>query len=117
MIALIGVLHTVLGVVNWIAAPPTATQEQLMLCFWFTAFGVVAIVLGVAVAEVGRARGYVPPTVLLGLVALFAFGVAVVPASGFWSLLLPLTTGTVGWLSARRASGVQREMSQAGHLG
>jgi hypothetical protein len=103
---LIGTAHTAMGVTMWLSAPDGATPQQLDLVFWFTGFGVLAIVLGIATAELERRAGYVPLTVLVGLAAVLIFGVAVVPASGFWSLLLPLTAGTIGWLRHRRQAAV-----------
>lgn len=117
LILTIGTLHTALGVVTWVSGPPMPSVDQTAYSFWFTVFGVLAMVLGVAVIEASRAIGHVPPTVLVGVAVTFVFGVLVLPASGFWSLLVPLATGTIGWLSSRRSSQVRREMSPEGHLG
>ena len=94
LLVFIGAAHTVLGVVIW------ATKDQdTELSFWFTAFGVAVIALGIAVAETERSRGYVTAPVLVAIAALTAFGLAFEPVSGFLTVLVPLTLGTRSWFS------------------
>ncbi|NKY33637.1 hypothetical protein HGA13_11195 [Nocardia speluncae] len=96
LLTFIGAVHTVMGIVVW------ATQEQdSELSFWFTAFGVVAVGMGIAVIEVERARGFVTVPILAAIVVLAAFGLLYMPVSGFLSLLLPLAFGVVGRVKSR----------------
>nr|WP_210744789.1 DUF6463 family protein [Nocardia flavorosea] len=89
-------MHTVMGIVIW------ATQDQdPEPSFWFTAFGVLAVGLGIAVIEVERARGFVTAPILAALAVLAAFGLISMPVSGFVSLLLPLAFGVIGWSKRR----------------
>ncbi|WP_280415588.1 DUF6463 family protein [Nocardia carnea] len=92
LLVFIGSVHTAMGIVVW------ATQDQdSELSFWFTAFGVLAVGLGIAVLEVERARGFVTAPILAAIAVLAAFGLVYMPVSGFLSLLLPLAFGAVGW--------------------
>ncbi|WP_327147721.1 DUF6463 family protein [Nocardia sp. NBC_01329] len=96
LLIFIGAAHTVLGIVVWVTK-----DQDTELSFWFTAFGVAAIALGIAVAEMERSRGYVTAPVLAATAALTAFGLAFEPVSGFLTVLLPLAIGTGGWISRR----------------
>ena len=96
LLVFIGSVHTAMGIVVW------ATQDQdPELSFWFTAFGVLAVGLGIAVLEVERARGFVTAPILGAVAVLAAFGLIYMPVSGFLSLLLPLVFGVVGWSKGR----------------
>lgn len=100
LLVFIGSVHTVMGIVIW------ATQDQdPELSFWFTAFGVLAVGLGIAVLEVERARGFVTAPILAAIAVLAAFGLIYMPVSGFLSLLLPLAFGAVGWSKGRTVAG------------
>ncbi|MFI2230804.1 DUF6463 family protein [Nocardia testacea] len=92
----IGAAHTVLGIAIWVTR-----DQDTALSFWFTAFGVAAIALGVAVAEVERSHGYVTAPILAAAAALTAFGLAFEPVSGFLTVLLPLAVGAHGWIRRR----------------
>lgn len=100
MLTFIGSAHTALGVVVW------ATKDQdPELSFWFTAFGVAAVGLGIAVIEAERARGYVTAPILIAIAVLAGFGlVFYTPVSGFLSLLLPLAVGVGGRVRSRRVA-------------
>ncbi|PXX54783.1 hypothetical protein DFR70_12377 [Nocardia tenerifensis] len=93
----IGSAHTVLGVAIWAAG-----KEPSETSFWFTAFGVAAVCLGIAVIEMERARGYVPLPVLAAIAALTVFGLIFEPVSGFLTVLIPLFFGFRGWMRHRR---------------
>ncbi len=96
LLVFIGSVHTAMGIVVW------ATQDQdSELSFWFTAFGVLAVGLGIAVLEVERARGFVTAPILAAIAVLTAFGLIYMPLSGFLSLLLPLASGVAGWIKRR----------------
>ncbi|MFE3441581.1 DUF6463 family protein [Nocardia sp. NPDC059180] len=96
MLTFIGTAHTAMGAVVW------ATKDQdAELSFWFTAFGVAAIALGIAVIEVERARGYVTGPILAAIAALAGFGLAVEPVSGFLTVLVPVAVGIRGWVRRR----------------
>jgi hypothetical protein len=99
LLVFIGAAHTVLGIVIWVAK-----DQDPELSFWFTAFGIAAITLGLAIAEVERSHGYVTAPVLAATAALTAFGLAFQPVSGFLTILLPLAIGTHGWSSRRNLS-------------
>ncbi|SDT41345.1 hypothetical protein SAMN04489812_5689 [Microlunatus soli] len=100
MVIVIGLVHTVMGLVIWLSdETATATSAEHV---WFTAFGVIAIGLGIAIVELERSRGFVPPAVLAAIVAVMLYGVILVgPASGFVSLLIPIGFGVYGWLRRR----------------
>lgn len=100
MLTFIGAAHTVLGVVMW------ATKDQdTELSFWFTAFGIAGIALGITVIEAERARGYVTAPILVAIAVLTGFGLAFEPASGFLTLLVPLALGVGGRLRRRTVQG------------
>ncbi|WP_280468816.1 DUF6463 family protein [Nocardia cyriacigeorgica] len=98
MLTFIGAAHTVLGAVIW------ATKDQdTELSFWFTAFGVAAIALGIAVIEVERVRGYVPGPILAATAVVAGFGLVFEPLSGFLTVLVPVAVGLRGWVRRRGA--------------
>lgn len=101
LVTFIGSAHTALGCVIWATG-----REQTELAFWFTAFGVAAVGLGIAVIETERTRGYVPASILTATAALTAFGLIFEPVSGFLTVLVPLATGVRGWLRHRRSAAV-----------
>ncbi|MFE3260353.1 DUF6463 family protein [Nocardia sp. NPDC059091] len=99
MLTLIGAAHTALGAVMWV------TEDQdTELSFWFTAFGVAGIALGVTVIEAERARGYVTAPILAAIAALTGFGLAFEPVSGFLTVLVPVAVGYRGWIRRRDAA-------------
>ncbi|MFI9508379.1 DUF6463 family protein [Nocardia sp. NPDC052566] len=100
MLAFIGSVHTALGIVVWAAG-----DKETELAFWFTAFGVAAVCLGIAVIDVERTRGYVPAPILVATAVLVIFGLVVEPVSGFLTVLVPLAVGVRGWTRHRRGSG------------
>lgn len=105
MVIVIGLLHTAMGVTIWLTdeAATITTVEHV----WFTAFGVLAVALGVVIVELERARGAVSPPVLIGIAAVMAYGLLLVgPASGFIALLIPIGCGLFGWLRRRRIAHV-----------
>ncbi|MEV6138934.1 DUF6463 family protein [Nocardia sp. NPDC051990] len=97
----IGSAHTVLGGVMWAIG-----DEKAELYFWFTAFGVAAVCLGIAVIEAERTRGYVPAPVLAATATLTVFGLVCEPVSGFLTVLAPLAVGVRGWMRHRRNAAV-----------
>lgn len=92
----IATVHTIMGVVLL-----AASDQDTELSFWFTAFGVVGIGLGLAMIELERARGFVPGPVLVVLAVTVGFGLVFEPVSGFVTLLVPLGFGALGWWRAR----------------
>ncbi|RMI32668.1 hypothetical protein EBN03_11915 [Nocardia stercoris] len=94
MLTLIGAVHAALGTVIWVTK-----DQDAELSFWFTAFGVAAITLGVSVIEVERARGYVTAPILAAIAVLTGFGLAFEPVSGFIIVLVPVAVGIRGWIS------------------
>ena len=122
MVIVIGSAHTTLGIVSWVLAARATGAVHSAENFWFTIFGVVAIVLGVTIVELERSRGYLTPAVLIGIAALMAAGLAFMPLSGFLTLIVPLAFGAYGWLRRGRRSvsaraGVVDEVSDKGYLG
>lgn len=99
LLVFIGAVHTALGVVVWL----TGDQDGELM-FWFTAFGVVAVALGVAVIELERARGAVPVSMLACLAVITVGGLIFQPVSGFWTLLAPLAVGVIGTRRQQRAA-------------
>lgn len=99
MLTFIGAAHTALGVVMWMTR-----DQDVALSFWFTAFGVAGVGLGVAVIEVERARGYVTTPVLAATAVLAGFGLAFEPVSGFLTVLVPLAVGVGRRLGRRKTA-------------
>lgn len=66
--------------------------------FWFFFFGFFVMLCGISVAALERARLPVPRSLTVGLLLLTLLGVAVMPASGFWFVFVPVA------LLVRRAS-------------
>ncbi|GAA2854664.1 DUF6463 family protein [Microbacterium arabinogalactanolyticum] len=92
--------HSAMITSIWIAsglAPSTAL-------FWSAAFGVALLMCGVTAVELERARGFVPLSVLIALAALTLFGLAIMPVSGFLTLIAPLTVGVVRWIRGRAST-------------
>ncbi|WP_278264250.1 DUF6463 family protein [Nocardia sp. AG03] len=92
----IATVHTIMGVVLL-----AVSDQDTELSFWFTAFGVLGIGLGLAMIELERVRGVVPGPVLIALAAVTVFGLVFEPVSGFVTLLIPLGAGALGWWRAR----------------
>lgn len=88
MQALIGDRAVLSGMV-----PPLGVSGQLdlaqMLLFWFFAFGVALIPLGLLVHHLERSGQRVPQMIAAALVGLALLGGLFIPASGFWLALLP----------------------------
>lgn len=98
-LTVIATVHTLLGIALLIGG-----EQDIEVLFWFTAFGVVGIALGLAMIELERARGFVPLAVLIVLAVTVIFGIAIDPLSGFLTLLIPLGAGGIGWWRARTAA-------------
>ncbi|NEW54079.1 hypothetical protein GV794_00130 [Nocardia cyriacigeorgica] len=98
MLTFIGTAHTAMGAVMW-----AAKDQDAELLFWYNAFGIAAMALGIAVIEVERARGYVTGPILAAMVFLAGFGIAIEPLSGFLTVLVPVAVGFRGWVRRRNA--------------
>jgi len=96
MLTFIGSGHTALGIVVWVTK-----DQDTELSFWFTAFGVAVIILGITAIEVERARGYLTTPVLVATAAFAGLGLAFKPVSGFLSLLVPIAVGVGSWIRRR----------------
>jgi hypothetical protein len=66
--------------------PPEMEQE---LVFWFLLWGVMAILLGQAVAHLESLGEALPPRLGWGLAVMSLVAIAVAPKGGFWWVLLP----------------------------
>ena len=67
-----------------------AAPAERSATYWFLVTGASLMVLSTAVAELERRNPALPLPVTGGLAALTAAGVATMPASGFWTLTIPL---------------------------
>ncbi len=96
----IGLLHNSLGLArDWrllsdatrggLAGSFTQTDARLATVFWFLVTGFSLMLLGGAVAALERLTPLLPWGWIAGLAALTITGIVVMPASGFWTLLLP----------------------------
>ena len=111
-LAAVAVLHTGLGLVAGRDTIRAAVSEGLVgawaapaerrAAYWFLVTGASLIVLSTAVAELERRNPALPLPVTGGLAALTAAGVATMPASGFWTLTIPLAFAVVRRRRARR---------------
>ncbi|MDR2997487.1 MAG: DUF6463 family protein [Microbacterium sp.] len=110
LLLLIGVGHNTMIASIWIA---TDLAPSVAL-FWSAAFGVVVLVCGVTALELERARGFIPLSALIALAVLLLFGLAVMPLSGFLTLIAPLTVGVVTWFRRRRSTAPAR-VPEAAH--
>lgn len=72
------------GVIATIEAEP-ALAERRGVGFWYVTTGLALIAYGVAVAERERQASPLPASLPLMLAGLGAWGVALMPKSGFWS--------------------------------
>ena len=111
-LAAVAVLHTGLGLVAGRDTIRAAVSEGLVgawaapaerrAAYWFLVTGASLMVLSTAVAELERRNPALPLPVTGGLAALTAAGVATMPASGFWTLTIPLAITVVRRRRARR---------------
>jgi hypothetical protein len=110
----IGVLHTVVGLAIFRATLKELLAEGLVntvhgqpmreLAFWFLFFGFLGILLG-ALVDWCEARGQRLPAFLgLGLLALAAVCVTLMPVSGGWLLLVPALGASTRSLLGRRVA-------------
>ncbi|GAA4428356.1 hypothetical protein GCM10023169_29380 [Georgenia halophila] len=58
--------------------------------FWYVTAGLLIIVIGALVIWVERFTGHVPRFVAWALLVVTAWGVLLMPVSGFWALLAPV---------------------------
>lgn len=79
-----------------------AAPAERSATYWFLVTGASLMVLSTAVAELERRDPALPLPVTGGLAALTAAGVATMPASGFWTLTIPLAITVVRRRRARR---------------
>ena len=113
-IALIGAIHTAVGVggfrnvIGEIAAQGMFNtvngQPEREFAFWFIFFGLIAVLLGAVVAWTANRVGEIPPFLGWSLLTLTVVGVVIMPLSGFWLLIVP----TVGALRHRTGSRTAR---------
>lgn len=111
-LAAVAVLHTGLGLVAGWDVIKAGVAEGLVgawaapaersATYWFLVTGASLMVLSTAVAELERRDPALPLPVTGGLAALTAAGVATMPASGFWTLTVPLAIAVVRRRRARR---------------
>ena len=111
-LAAVAVLHTGLGMVTGWDVIKAGVAEGLVgvwaapaersATYWFLVTGASLMVLSTAVAELERRNPALPLPVTGGLAALTAAGVATMPASGFWTLTVPLAIAVVRRRRARR---------------
>lgn len=111
-LAVVAVLHTGLGMVTGWDVIKAGVAEGLVgawaapaersATYWFLVTGASLMVLSTAVAELERRDPALPLPVTGGLAALTAAGVATMPASGFWTLTIPLAIAVVRRRRARR---------------
>ena len=111
-LAAVAVIHTGLGLVAGRDTIRAAVNEGLVgawaapaerrAAYWFLVTGASLMVLSTAVAELERRNPALPLPVTGGLAALTAAGVATMPASGFWTLTIPLAITVVRRRRARR---------------
>ena len=79
-----------------------AAPAERSATYWVLVTGASLMVLSTAVAELERRNPALPLPVTGGLAALTAAGVATMPASGFWTLTIPLAFAVVRRRRARR---------------
>lgn len=86
------------GVINAVEADP-ASELLRSVGFWYLASGLSTLGLGLVVTWLQRRLAEVPTMLGWLLLGITAFGVVLMPASGFWLFLVP---ATLTFLEARR---------------
>ena len=125
-LAAVAVLHTGLGLVAGRDTIRAAVSEGLVgawaapaerrAAYWFLVTGASLMVLSTAVAELEKRDPVLPLPVTGSLAALTAAGAATMPASGFWTLTVPLAIAVVRRRRARRPGrSAGRPWFAAGH--
>lgn len=98
IIIVIGILHTILGVIKF-----SEVFSQMMLeglfntgigshrgwAVWFTVTGIVFIILGFALKFIEESKLNIPNNIGWGCLGVAILGGIIIPLSGFWALLLP----------------------------
>jgi hypothetical protein len=112
-VALLGVSHTIMGLV-WFRKPIAAALKEggvgkfqgidsRRVAFWFTIFGPALLALGhVAILAAGRGDLVTLRTIGCYLLVLSVIGVLALPKSGFWGALVlaPILIGAgYGWFA------------------
>ncbi len=108
-LALIACIHTLFGIVAgitglsggeaagrsplaeiWSMGVFASIEPDLLraLWFWFTWFGFAIFLAAYALHKIERLQGHLGRNTLLGLLALGVSGVFMIPASGFWFVVL-----------------------------
>jgi hypothetical protein len=105
----VGLIHSLFGLVSGSRVLSEMAQDGLVASvngqplreaiFWFLFFGFLVILFGLLVDWVESKGLNLPFSMSLGLLVMTLFGVALMPASGWWLMLVP----SIGMLVRARA--------------
>lgn len=98
------------GLLNAVLNDP-ATEPLRSGGFWYLGTGLVELSLGLLVSWLSRRHGEVPRLLGWLLLGTAAFGVLLMPASGYWLLLIP---ATLTFWCAPRTSSAELDSAVAG---
>ena len=116
----IGILHTVIGVLAFGAPLAHIARDGFFnavdphpdrqAAFWFLLTGALLVILGQSTCWTQSRTGTVPRSLGWGLLGISLLGVILMPASGFWLLLMP------AWLALSVGRGDIADSSESGSV-
>lgn len=98
-IIIIGILHTVFGLIGFRDILAVLLGEGIIntvngqpdreMAFWFIFFGFSTMVFGALIDWCESKEIKLPPAIGWGLLTMSVIGVLLMPASGFWVVMIP----------------------------